>query len=111
MEPMALDTFLSCGWILFHQDRFFQLFEWKQWVYSTIGLLFKKKGPKGTNGRLTQLQAMATSLGATVGTSSIAGVATAIFFWRAGRRVLDVDFSVFRDDDGVCRKSSGYFLS
>jgi AGCS family alanine or glycine:cation symporter len=46
--------------------------------------MFSKKRNRVGKGKLTQFQAMATALGSTVGTSSIAGVATAIFFGGPG---------------------------
>lgn len=83
-NPWLLILFFLVGGYYSIRTGFFQFFEWKQWVSSTIGLLFRKKKKQGKHGRLTQLQAMVTSLGATVGTSSIAGVATAIFFGGPG---------------------------
>jgi len=50
----------------------------------TLGPLFRRKRRRTAEGRLSQFQAMATALGSTVGTSTIAGVATAIYFGGPG---------------------------
>jgi len=60
---------------------FFQLFHFPLWWKTTVGSLLKKGGSgKG----ITQMQAMSAALASIVGTGSIAGVATAIFYGGPG---------------------------
>lgn len=58
-----------------------------------------KNGEEDGNG-ITPFQAFATTVGARVGMGNIAGVASAIFLWRSGRDLLDVDHCHYRR--GIC---------
>jgi len=82
-DPWLLGLFLAAGGYFSLRTGFFQLFGLRLWLRTSIGgMLRRKQG--GKRGGVTQLQAMATALAATIGTGSIAGVATAIFFGGPG---------------------------
>ncbi len=83
-NPCLLILFFLVGGYYSFRTGFFQLFNAKQWMGSTIGRMFSRSNKNIGKGKLTQFQAMATALGSTVGTSSIAGVATAIYFGGPG---------------------------
>ncbi len=77
-------AFLVIGlWYTFGSG-FFQIFGLSVWLKTTVGSLFRKRECKEGAGAVTQFQALATALGATVGTGSIAGVAAAIFYGGPG---------------------------
>lgn len=83
--PWLLGLFLVVGSYYSFRTGFFQLFGIRTWWGRTVGTL--RRGRKKRNGRrgaISQLQAMSTALAATIGTGSIAGVATAIFFGGPG---------------------------
>lgn len=83
-QPWLLGLFLLTGLICSARSGFFQIFGVRSWWKGSVGsLLSKKKRPARGDG-LTQTQALATALASTIGTGSIAGVATAIFFGGAG---------------------------
>lgn len=82
--PWLLILFFLVGGYYSFRTGFFQLFDCKLWLGGTLGPLFSRRKTGRQAGRLTQFQAMATALGSTVGTSSIAGVATAIYFGGPG---------------------------
>ncbi|NCB62211.1 MAG: alanine:cation symporter family protein [Clostridia bacterium] len=82
-NPWLLGGFLLVGLYYSVRTGFFQIFEWKLWLKTTLGSIFKPKKQKQQGG-LTQFQAMATALASTIGTGSIAGVATAIFYGGPG---------------------------
>ena len=79
-----LAAFLAVGlWYCF-ATGFFPLFGIGTWWKTTVGALFQKKeGKRGSRG-VSQLQALSTALAATIGTGSIAGVATAIVYGGPG---------------------------
>ena len=81
-DPWLLLGFLLAGAYLSLRTGFFQLFGARTWLRCTLGSLFRKS--TDGEGGLTQFQAMATALAATIGTGSIAGVATAIFYGGPG---------------------------
>ena len=82
-NPWLLGLFLLTGLYFSVRTGFFQLFRCRLWLKTTLGsLLRREKRRKG--GGLTQLQALSTALAATIGTGSIAGVATAIFYGGPG---------------------------
>ena len=83
-NPWLFILFFLVGGYYSVRTGFFQLFDLKVWMGRTIGPMLQRKGKRAAKGRLTQFQAMATALGSTVGTSSIAGVATAIYFGGPG---------------------------
>lgn len=84
-DPWLLLAFLLVGGYLSLRTGFFQLFGARTWLRCTLGSLFRKQADgEGARGGLTQFQAMATALAATIGTGSIAGVATAIFYGGPG---------------------------
>ncbi|MEG2000782.1 MAG: amino acid carrier protein [Evtepia sp.] len=74
-SPGLLILFLLVGGYFSFRTGFFQLFGLRVWMRGTIGSLFQKHRSVGG---LSQFQVISTALGATVGTGSIAGVATAI---------------------------------
>ena len=79
-----LALFLAVGLWYSLGSGFFQIFGLPTWWGSTIGSLFRRRqGPKEGRG-VTQLQALSTALAATIGTGSIAGVATAIAYGGPG---------------------------
>lgn len=81
--PWLLGAFLIVGGYYSLRTGFFQLFRLPVWWKTTVGsLLRRKKGPG--RGAVTQLQALSTALAATIGTGSVAGVATAIFYGGPG---------------------------
>lgn len=63
---------------------FFQVFGLPTWWRATVGSLFRRKKGKTESRGVTQLQALSTALAATIGTGSIAGVATAIAYGGPG---------------------------
>ena len=84
-NPWLLIFFLVTGLYLSLRTGFFQFFGARTWLKVTLGFLFRRKtDQRGDQGALTQFQAMATALAATIGTGSIAGVATAIFYGGPG---------------------------
>ncbi len=78
-NPWLLGGFLLVGGLYTLRSGFFQL-RLPTWLRHTV---FAKNAQKGPGG-LTQLQALSTALASTIGTGSIAGVATAIFFGGPG---------------------------
>jgi len=79
-----LAAFLVVGLWYSFGSGFFQIFGLPAWWSTTVGSLFhRKKGSKEGRG-VTQLQALSTALAATIGTGSIAGVATAIVYGGPG---------------------------
>ncbi len=82
-NPWLLGLFLLAGLYFSLRTGFFQIFDARLWLRSTIGSLFQKKR-EDREGGLTQLQALSTALASTIGTGSIAGVATAIFYGGPG---------------------------
>ena len=82
-EPWLLGLFLFTGLWYSAATGFFQLFGLRRWLKATLGKLLRPSGSRGTGG-LSQTQALATALASTIGTGSIAGVATAIFYGGPG---------------------------
>ena len=82
-QPWLLGLFLLTGLWCSLQSGFFQFFGLGRWLKGSVGSLARGSFQKETGG-LTQLQALATALASTIGTGSIAGVATAIFFGGPG---------------------------
>ena len=81
-NPWLLGLFLLAGGYFTLRSGFFQLFSLPTWLRETVGSLRREKGE--AKGGLTQVQALSTALASTIGTGSIAGVATAIFFGGPG---------------------------
>ena len=81
-NPWLLGLFLLTGLYLSVRTGFFQFFACPLWLKTTLGSLFRTDRRQGKG--LTQLQALSTALAATIGTGSIAGVATAIFYGGPG---------------------------
>ena len=81
--PWLLGLFLLTGGYYSLRTGFFQLFGWRIWWKSSIGSLLRKN-KTGERRGITQFQALSTALAATIGTGSIAGVATAIFYGGPG---------------------------
>jgi len=82
-QPWLLGLFLLVGLWCSLRSGFFQFFGVKQWLKGSVGSLFRGRR-RANGGGLTQFQALATALASTIGTGSIAGVATAIFFGGPG---------------------------
>lgn len=82
-NPWLLSAFLLVGLYFSLRTGFFQIFDMGLWLKTTIGSILKPK-KKGKAGGLTQFQALSTALASTIGTGSIAGVATAIFYGGPG---------------------------
>lgn len=79
-----LAAFLAVGLWYSFATGFFPIFGIGVWWKTTVGSLIRKKeGKKGSRG-VSQFQALSTALAATVGTGSIAGVATAIVYGGPG---------------------------
>ncbi len=82
-QPWLLGLFLLVGLWCTLRGGFFPLWGVGKWLRGSVGSLFE--GKRAAPGRgLTQFQALATALASTIGTGSIAGVATAIFFGGPG---------------------------
>ena len=81
--PWLLGLFLLTGLYFSVRTGFFQVFEVRLWLKATLGSLFRREKKRGRGG-LTQFQALSTALASTIGTGSIAGVATAIFYGGPG---------------------------
>ena len=79
-----LAAFLAVGLWYSFGSGFFQLFGLPVWWRSTMGSLFRRKKNRQGGRGVTQLQALSTALAATIGTGSIAGVATAIAYGGPG---------------------------
>ncbi len=82
-NPWLLTAFLLIGLYLSLRTGFFQFFNLSTWWKSTAGSLLRSR-KKATSHGITQFQALSTALAATIGTGSIAGVATAIFYGGPG---------------------------
>ena len=79
-----LAAFLAAGLWYSFATGFFPLFGLPVWWKTTVGSLFRRKKDKKGGRGVSQLQALSTALAATVGTGSIAGVATAIVYGGPG---------------------------
>ena len=75
-NPWLMGLFLVTGLVYTLGSGCFQLFEARLWLRATLGSLFRSTRRSG--GGLSSLQALATALASTMGTGSIAGVATAL---------------------------------
>lgn len=82
-NPWLLLLFLLTGFYLSLRTGFFQLFGLPVWLKATVGSILRPAGGKSGRG-ISQLQALCTALASTIGTGSIAGVATAIWFGGPG---------------------------
>lgn len=81
-NPWLLGLFLLTGLYYSVRTGFFQIFGVKTWIKTTVGSLLR--GRQESTSGITRFQALATALASTIGTGSIAGVATAIFFGGPG---------------------------
>ena len=81
-NPWLLAAFLLVGGYFTLRSGAFQLRGWRSWLGETLGSLGRDDGRSGRG--LSPLKTITTALGSTVGTGSIAGVATAIFFGGPG---------------------------
>lgn len=77
--PMLI-LIISTGIFMTIRTGFFQVTKIKYWFGSTLLAIFKKKSVTRTKDKkaISQFQALATALAATIGTGNIAGVATAL---------------------------------
>lgn len=82
-NPWLLFAFLLVGLYYSLRTGFFQFFDFKVWWKDTAGSIAHSRNSVSARG-ITQFQALSTALAATIGTGSIAGVATAIFFGGPG---------------------------
>ncbi len=82
-QPWLLGLFLLVGLWCTLRSGFFPVFGLPRWGKGSVGSLFRGKKREKQKG-LTQFQALSTALASTIGTGSIAGVATAIFFGGPG---------------------------
>lgn len=73
--PFLLSLSLLVGAVYSLGSGFFPLFGWKTWLSTTLGSL--RKGSSHAKG-LSSFQALSTALASTIGTGSIAGVASAL---------------------------------
>lgn len=80
--PWLLGLFLVTGLYYSVRTGFFQLFGVGRWMGDTLGGILRRKGRQG--GGISRFQALATALGSTIGTGSVAGVATAVYFGGPG---------------------------
>ena len=81
-NPWLLGLFFVTGLYYSVRTGFFQIFGAKRWLRATAGSLLRPKNGSGAG--ITRVQALATALASTIGTGSIAGAATAIFFGGPG---------------------------
>ena len=79
-NPWLLGLFLLVGTYFSLRTGFFQLFHCRDWLRISLGGMRRQ----GNRNGISQIQTMATALAATIGTGSIAGIATAIFFGGPG---------------------------
>ena len=79
-----LAAFLVVGLWYSFGSGFFQIFGLPVWWKTTVGSLLRRKKAAGEGRGVTQFQALSTALAATIGTGSIAGVATAIVYGGPG---------------------------
>ena len=82
--PGMLAAFLAVGGYYSLGTGFFQIFGLPIWWKTTVCSLVQRKKEEKGKGAVTQLQALSTALAATIGTGSIAGVATAVFYGGPG---------------------------
>lgn len=82
-NPWLLGCFLLTGLYCSVKTGFFQLFGLRIWLSATVGSILRP-AEKQQSGEISQLQALCTALASTIGTGSIAGVATAIWFGGPG---------------------------
>ena len=80
--PWLLGLFLLTGLYYSVRTGFFQLFGIRRWLGDTLGSL--GQGKRGQERGISRFQALATALGSTIGTGSVAGVATAVCFGGPG---------------------------
>jgi len=80
--PWLLGAFLFTGLYFSVRTGFFQLFGVRRWLGDTAGSLLRA-GRRQGNG-ISRLQALTTALASTIGTGSVTGVATAIWFGGPG---------------------------
>lgn len=94
--PPMLILFLAVGIYLTLGTGFFQIVRSGHIIKNTVGAMFKNKSVVKTKDKkaISQFQALATALAATVGTGNIVGVATAITAGGAGA-VFWMWFSAF----------------
>ncbi len=83
-NPWLLGLFLLAGAYFSFRSGFFQVTGIRLWLKATLGSILRPRKKRRRSGGLTQVQALATALASTIGTGSIAGVATAIFYGGPG---------------------------
>ena len=80
--PLLIAFLAVGGWYSF-RTGFFQIFHLPLWWKTSVGGLFGKQ-KRGEGKGVSQMQALSAALAAIIGTGSIAGVATAIFYGGPG---------------------------
>lgn len=80
--PWLLGLFLLVGLYYSVRTGFFQVFGMGRWMGDTAGGLLRAGRRQGTG--ITRLQALTTALASTIGTGSVTGVATAVWFGGPG---------------------------
>ena len=68
-NPWLLGAFLLLGLYYSVRSGFFQVFECRLWLRTTVGSLFRKRR-RGEKKGLTQLQALSTALASVFGTGT-----------------------------------------
>jgi len=74
--PWLLGLFFAVGLVYTLGSGCFSLFHLPLWIKATLGSLFRRKNSRREG--LSSIEALATALASTMGTGSIAGVATAL---------------------------------
>lgn len=78
--PVMIAFILTVGVVFTVRTKFFQVTKFTLWIKETFFAIFTHKSVRKNNGKgsISQFQSLATALAGTLGTGSIAGVATAI---------------------------------
>lgn len=84
--PLMIAFILAVGVMFTVRTNFFQITKFSLWIRKTFFAIFTRKSVRKGNekGSISQFQSLATALAGTLGTGSVAGVATAIVMGGAG---------------------------
>ena len=98
--------YLTCG------TRFFQIRRFCYTIKNTVAAIFKDRKVTKTKDEkaISQFQALATALAATVGTGQHCRRSHRDFLRRSGCGILDVDFCFARYDDELFRKCARHIF-
>lgn len=83
-NPWLLGLFLCVGLYITIKTRVIQVRGIRLWLGGTLATVCSSSPNLSSKNKITQVQALATALASTIGTGSIAGVATAIYLGGAG---------------------------